>query len=110
MQIECKIKRDGGSHVTIGNTEYHFAPQEDGAHVATVTDEGHQDRFLGITEGYKLYRPGKPAQVEGDLDGDGDADNADERLALVAQYEAKFGKKPHARMSAAKLREALAEE
>jgi hypothetical protein len=112
MLIESKIKRDGGTHVTIDTTAYHFAPQDDGAHVATVTDEAHQDRFLSITEGYRVYRGAEKAAastdetVEGDMDGDGDVDRAD----LVAQHEAKFGKKPHAKMSAAKLRAALAEE
>lgn len=59
MQIESKIKRQGGSHIPMGDVTYHFAPQEDGAHVATVDNEAHQDRFLSITDGFRLYRPGQ---------------------------------------------------
>ncbi len=60
MDLECKLKRDGGTKVTIGNKEYHFQPRDDGAHVATVADEAHQDIFLGIPEAYGPYR-GKAA-------------------------------------------------
>lgn len=60
MKIECLVTRDGGSHVELHGKNYHFAPQADGCHVAEVTDEAHQDRFLAI-EGYKLYRGGSKA-------------------------------------------------
>jgi len=56
MKIECKIIRDGGSKVDIGGIEYHFEPLDDGAHVAEVANPDHADRFLGIADGYKLYR------------------------------------------------------
>lgn len=56
MKIECKLKRVGGTHVTIGATAYHFAALPDDAHVAEVLDEAHQDRFLSIPEAYRLYR------------------------------------------------------
>jgi hypothetical protein len=56
MDIECKLKREGGTHVDIDRVAYHFAPREDGAHVATVTIEAHQERFLSITDAYRLYR------------------------------------------------------
>lgn len=61
MQIESKIQRKGGTHIPMGTVTYHFAPQADGAHVAEVLDEAHQDRFLSIAEGFRLYRPGQPA-------------------------------------------------
>lgn len=61
MQIECKLKREGGSRVPLGNIEYHFAPLADGAHVAVVENEAHQDRFLSITEAYRLYRGAEQA-------------------------------------------------
>jgi len=64
MQIESKIKRPGGTHVDMGTKQYHFAPLDDGAHVAEVLDEAHQDRFLAISEGYRLYRPGQKAAAE----------------------------------------------
>lgn len=188
MQIEHLIKREGGSFHEIGGTEYHFAPLDDGAHVAEVTTPEHQDRFLGIPEGFRIYRPGrkdaatpapaanKPAtallgsdvhpstfdiggqaialgdvvraafarsgvDVEGwnaftaeqrhglidaeldELAAAAEADDApldgsetapapaaataapeDERAALVAAYEAKFGKKPNHKLSLDKLR------
>jgi hypothetical protein len=61
MDIECKLHRAGGTRTSIDTTEYHFAPREDGAHVADVINEAHQDRFLSIAEGYCLYRGSAPA-------------------------------------------------
>lgn len=61
MKIECKLKRDGGTHVTIGTTNYHFESQDDGAHVADVGVDAHVDRLLSIPEAYRMYRPGQPA-------------------------------------------------
>lgn len=63
MHIESKIQRKGGTHVDMGTAQYHFAPQDDGAHVAEVLDEAHQDRFLSISEGFRLYRPGQAPAV-----------------------------------------------
>lgn len=61
MKIECKLKREGGTHVELGSNKYHFAPDADNVHVCDVADEAHQDRFLSITEGYRLYRKGQAA-------------------------------------------------
>lgn len=62
--IECKLIREGGTRVEIENTEYHFAPYTDGAHVCEVANEEHADRFLSIREGYRLYRgEGKPVAI-----------------------------------------------
>lgn len=105
MDIECKLKRDGGSIIPLGDVTYHFAPREDGAHVATVEDEAHQERFLSITEAYRLYRGDAPSADAGD---DTPADTSEERAALAAEYKARFGKAPASRLSAAKIREALA--
>jgi len=68
MKIECILKREGGSVVDLGGIEYHFEPVADGAHVADVADEAHIDRFLSISEGYKLYHgkgtpKGTPKQI-----------------------------------------------
>ena len=56
MKVECIAHREGGSKVDIDGIEYHFEPLSDGAHVAEVELAKHQDRFLSIGEGYKLYR------------------------------------------------------
>lgn len=53
MKIKCKQIRDGGTKVPMGKKEYHFAPDENGDHVADVTNKAHIDRFLAITEGYE---------------------------------------------------------
>ena len=68
MKIACIAHREGGSKVDIDGIEYHFEPLADGAHVADVEDPKHQDRFLSIGEGYKLYRGdlapvGKPTKL-----------------------------------------------
>lgn len=68
MKIECILKREGGSVVDLGGIEYHFEPVADGAHVAEVEDKAHIDRFLSISEGYKLYHgkeepKGAPKQI-----------------------------------------------
>ncbi|HJV52785.1 MAG TPA: hypothetical protein VJ652_15060 [Noviherbaspirillum sp.] len=70
MQIECILKRAGGTKAAIDGTEYHFAPNADGSHVAEVADDAHIERFLGIAEAYRAYRteapakPAKPAKAE----------------------------------------------
>lgn len=194
MDIECKLKREGGTHVDIEAVKYHFAPRDDGAHVAAVASEAHQDRFLAIPEAYRVYRgsaaltanagpsqekriaqalstmpaaapigaqsaPEHPTLLSapGYLDGyefhgktyafaeivdlahkgsgldakewneledesradlideqldklnggDGEPDQSEERAALAAQYREKFGKAPHGKWNAAKIREQL---
>jgi len=52
--IESLIKRPGGSKIPMGSVTYHFAPDDLGRHVATVSDTGHIARFLQITEGFRL--------------------------------------------------------
>lgn len=64
MKIECVLKRAGGTKARIDGVEYHFAPQEDGAHVAEVTDRHHIGRFLSIPEAYQLYGDEAEAPVE----------------------------------------------
>jgi hypothetical protein len=195
MYIECKLKREGGSKVPLGNIEYHFAPQADGAHVAFVENPEHQDRFVSIPEAYRIYRGAEtpaptaapvaatPAELgigeheeseapaaqtilygsdvhdarytihgkdyalgdivalaaagmsaddwnslsadtradlideqldklseadPADTNGDGTVDASEERAALVVQYQAKFGRKPHHKLSVDKIRAELA--
>lgn len=190
MDIECKLKREGGTRAAIDKTEYHFAPRDDGAHVAFVADEAHADRFLAIPEAYKVYRGKAAAPVarkaaapvvpvaepkaepeaplvhdtlygssahpasfdingktyslgdvvalahaasgldtkewneleddsradlideqldilNADTSGDGVVDNTEERAALAAKFKEKFGKAPHHKLSAEKIRAQL---
>lgn len=79
MKIECILLRPGGTLVELPGKTYHFAPQDDGRHVADVSIEAHIERLLSIPEAYRLLRTGKaepevalvPAEdkaVETDLD------------------------------------------
>ena len=101
MKIECKLKREGGSKIELDGKEYHFAPDTFGAHVAEVEDDEHIARFLAIPEGYRIHKE-QPAAPKADDKGD-----ADDRADLAAEYEAKFGKKPHHKMNAESIRAAL---
>lgn len=46
MKIECKIRRNDGSTVVLGDKTYRFLPDESGRHVADVDDEAHIDILL----------------------------------------------------------------
>lgn len=119
MQIESIIRRKNGTRVTLDRTEYHFTPNEEGAHVADVENDAHIQRFLSVPEGFKIYRTAKvEKQPEPEVVSPGTpATDVPEGIQpaltvdeLKAAYEAKFGKKPHHKMSATKLREALSQE
>ena len=81
MLIKCKLNREGGSKIKIGGEEYHFAPDDNGDHVAEVTNEAHANRFLEISEAYEAVgakkqvkavqaqaptEPGNPSGTTGD--------------------------------------------
>lgn len=118
--IECKLIREGGTFASIGTTEYHFAPQDDGAHVANVEDDEHVDRFLSISDGYRMYRgASKPVHVETKVEAQAAPEavvepvqdepaSVDERAELVAHYTALYYKAPRANASIDKLRELIA--
>lgn len=55
MLIKCKLKRTNGSVVKLGDTSYHFKPNDKGDHVAEVADDDHAETLLAITEGYEAY-------------------------------------------------------
>lgn len=118
MDIESKLQREGGSHIQLGATEYHFAPGDDGAHVAAVDDDDHVAILLAIPEGFRIYKPAdvvatqsepiEQAEPEQPVDTDAAAaELAALRSDLATQYEARFGKKPHYNLSIDKLRNAL---
>ncbi len=99
MKIQCILPRKGGTRVEIDGIEYHFEPFADGAQVADIESEKHIDRFLSISEGYRLYRGASSPEVASEAEsetapGSTSEENRDE---LAAAYAAKFGKKPHYR-------------
>ena len=61
MKIESIIRRKAGTKVQLDDSTYNFAPGENGAHVAEVTDAAHIERFLSISEGFREYGA---AQIE----------------------------------------------
>jgi hypothetical protein len=54
--IQCILIREGGTKVSIDETDYHFMDDGDGNHVAPVTIQKHIDRFMDIPEGYRLFK------------------------------------------------------
>lgn len=63
MNIECLLKRPGGTRIALGGTAYHFKPDDLERHVASVENPDHSKLLLGITEGYRSLDPLPPAQV-----------------------------------------------
>lgn len=158
--IECTIKRP--RLVTLGDTAYQFAPDDQGRYVADVEDEEHADRLLEIRcyrqlattakqvkaqkqEAKKVEQTTNPVDTRpeagaidtinaansgnpltgqglgdtiqpnddgegGDGDGDGDSTETLDRAKLAAEYEAKFGKKPHHSQSAERIKQLLEQE
>ncbi len=56
MLIECLIKRDGPTHVTIAGFDYVFIPNEERKSVCEVMSSGHQAHFLALKD-YVEYVP-----------------------------------------------------
>lgn len=54
MQIECKIKREGGSTIELYGKKYEFLPDELNRHVCEVEDKKAIQRLLSIPEGYRI--------------------------------------------------------
>lgn len=69
MKIESIIKRDPPTEVVLGDTTYKFKPDDQGKHVAEVTDKHHIARFLSIVEGFQLADADEtlPKSVETEL-------------------------------------------
>ena len=63
MNIECLLKRPGGTRIALGGTAYHFKPDDLDRHVASVENPDHSKLLLGITAGYRSLDPLPPAQV-----------------------------------------------
>lgn len=64
MLIECIIRREGGSRVSIGSATYHFTPNGQGAHVADVDVPEHAERLLSIAEAYRAVEGQSAPQAE----------------------------------------------
>lgn len=105
MLMQCKLIRDGGTVIELEGKEYHFKPNAAGDHVCEIDDESHVDRLLDIPEGYRPYTKVVAEPTDAELTGD-----SAERDALVAEYVAKFGKKPHYRASIETIKAELAGE
>lgn len=84
MLIESKLRREGGSRIQIGNETYHFAPDGEGRHVCEVTNKAHIQRFLSITEGFRLVgaedeeQPAPPPPSGDPLSGDAPVEMVDD--------------------------------
>lgn len=116
MLIRCKIKRPGGSRVTLGSERYHFAPDDLGRHVAEVTNEAHIERLLSIPA-YEAVEDDvaadvAPTQDSGTLAPQGEDETptrealSDEEMELElarSAYLEKFGKAAHPRAHASTL-------
>lgn len=63
MKIECLIKRDGPTHVTIAGFDYVFAPDENGRKVCDVLSTDHQAHFLALKD-YVPYEPDNEEQKQ----------------------------------------------
>lgn len=73
MQLECKIRRNGGTETTMPNpdgsrTTYRFLPVDptraDSPHVANVVDQAHYDRFLFVAPECYVPFGGKAPKVD----------------------------------------------
>lgn len=67
MNIECILRRKGGTVVEMPGKTYHFAPtQDDERHIADVNIDAHVERFLSIREAYRIARTPGAEAVESD--------------------------------------------
>src|SRR5690606_41587361 len=75
LKLECKIRRPGGSEVTMPNgegepdTTYHFKPidptRADSPHVCEVDNDNHLSRFIAAApETYVIFREGKAPTLQ----------------------------------------------
>lgn len=63
MLIECLIKRDGPTHVTLAGFDYVFDENKEGRKVCDVLSTDHQAHFLALKD-YIPYKPAAPYKVE----------------------------------------------
>ena len=122
MLIECIAKVNGTVETAISNDVYVFRPDAHGRLVCDVDREEHQAAFLAV-EG--VYRKAQVIDDEGAINSGefiaefialspaGGVGTSDSGLAtksrdeLAALYDAKFGRRPHAKMKVEALIEKL---
>lgn len=102
MKIRCKLEREGGTPVTLDETEYRFVPDANGAHVAEVKDKAHVARLLAIPEAYEIYDEEEAANAKKAAPTSGETTGTDPyagltRAQLDDAHKEKFGKKPSPR-------------
>lgn len=64
--FECILKRPRGTQIDMNGTTYDFQPDEQGRHVAAVSDPRHVAVLLTIPEGYRMLGivAGAPVKTE----------------------------------------------
>jgi hypothetical protein len=128
MLIESKIKREGGTHVTLDGVSYHFKQlsKEDDRHVCEVANDDHIERFLAVSEGFRparvftadhkkiempkraeVLQPEPVEAVEPEPVEEEAPAVASTRDELVEQFQARFGRKPHGKWNDARIRQEL---
>lgn len=136
MLIESKLKRTGGTTVTMRDgTTITFRPNEAGAHVADVLVHKHIQELLAVSEGFGIYGAendthadqdddSSPIIQEHDQDDDDDDDLIEDTTKTVSEplamplehmtetdlralYAAEIGEAPHHRAGIASMIRAI---
>ena len=69
LTIESIIQRSGGTQVTLDEKLYHFKPTpEDPRHLAEVLIVAHAERFLAISEGFRLVAGTMPVEGQENME------------------------------------------
>lgn len=65
MLIECLIRREGGSRITLDGENYHFKPDGSSspAHICEVASEEHARKLLAIKDGYRRFNAIEPIKM-----------------------------------------------
>lgn len=99
MKIECILHRPEGTIVEMPGKKYHFAPQDDGRHIANVTIDAHIERFLAIPEAYRIARSPGAAAAESDatslLRATANIPDAQPQPAVLGEGETLLGSTEH---------------
>jgi hypothetical protein len=93
MLIECLIKREGPTHVTVAGFDYVFTKNDEGRKVCEVLSSDHQSYLLAFPKLYREYKPANAQEPEAEAEEpqrgsedegpEDDGDEADEETAQV---------------------------